>query len=151
MSASRNIAAAFSAVTAPAAALPAPVAPLAPTDRLVEFVESCETVMQVACDRAAELLPGVAVDDPAAMLKAFLTYVACAAPDHEDPAQLTAWLARCQPRLWSLLGFQRPPSLTTVELAFSLLCDRGHQAAELRALVAAVECFASAKLLAELG
>lgn len=130
MAASRNFAAAFSAVTAPAAP-PAPrVVPLMPTERLVEFVASCETVMHVAFDdpAAAELLPGVAVGDQSAVLKAFLTYVACVAPQHEDPEQLTDWLARCQPRLWRALGFKRAPSTTTLELAFSLLCDRSHQA-----------------------
>lgn len=153
MSASRDFAAAFGAVGI-AAVIPTPrVVPLMPTDRLVEFIESCETVMQVAFDdpAAAELMPGVAVSDQASVLKAFLTYVACVAPNHEDPAQLAAWLDRCQPRLWSALGFRRPPTTTTVELAFSLLVDRAHQAPELRALVAAVECFASADLLAELG
>lgn len=153
MSGSRNFAAAFSAVTKPAAPGPNRVVALAPTDRLVEFVESCETVMQVVFDDpgTAELMPGVAVVEQAALLKAFLAYVACVAPQHEDPEQLTRWLARCQPRLWAALGFKRPPAATTVELAFSLLCDRNHQAPELRALVAAVECFASANLLRELG
>jgi hypothetical protein len=153
MAASRNFAAAFGAVTAAAAVSTPRVVPLMPTDRLVEFVESCETVMEVSFEdpAAAELLPGVAVGEQAAVLKAFLTYVACVAPHHEDPEQLAGWLARCQPRLWTTLGFKRAPSTTMLELAFSLLCDRGHQAPELRALVAAVECFASAKLLQELG
>lgn len=100
---------------------------------------------------ADELLPGIDVAQPVAMLKAFLLFLVTEAlhanSDNIDGELVTAWHGRVTPRLWTLLGFRPEPSLLTVQLAFSLLGESEHLAPEMRALVWAVGDFAACGLM----
>jgi hypothetical protein len=149
----RNPAAAFAAVMSPAVPLPAPRGRIAASQPVEDFVEACDSAIDLAFDDVdeADLTPGVDVEDPRAMLKAYLLFLAAGAPygDGEayDAGDVDDWFEMVTPRVWSLLGFARPPAHLMVGLAFSLLGARDHQAPELRALIWAVRDFAASNLM----
>ena len=151
MAASRNFPAAFAAATALARPLPAPASPIVASDTVAEFIDACDTAIGLVLPATGELLPGVDVEQPAPMLMAYLLFLVNegvhADCDAVDSARIKDWHARVAPRVWSLLGFRREPSLLTVQLAFSLLGQHAHVAAELRALVWAVGDFAASGLM----
>jgi hypothetical protein len=92
-------------------------------------------------------MPGVHVAHQRELLNAYLLFVASDATNEDDPDRLANWYARMTADVWKLLGFSQRPSLLTLELAFSLLEQRDHQAPELRALILAVRFFGGADLL----
>jgi hypothetical protein len=151
MAASRNFPAAFAAATALARPLPAPASRIVASDTVAEFIDACDSAVVRGLPDAGELLPGVDVAEPVEMLKAYLLFLAgegvTCNSDAIDSARVKDWHARVTPRVWSLLGFRREPSLLTVQLAFSLLGQHAHVAAEMRALVWAVGDFAAIGLM----
>jgi len=151
MTASRNFPAVFAAATAAARPLPTSASRVVASDSLVEFIEACDTAIGLVLPAPAELLPGVDVEQPAAMLMAYLLFLVNkgvhADCDAVDGARVKDWYERVSARVWERVGFRRTPSLLQVQLAFSLLGESQHLAAELRALVWAVGDFAATGLL----
>jgi hypothetical protein len=153
MSASRNFAAAFAAVTQVAQPLPPPSSRVVASDLVTDFVDACDTAIELAFEdpSAADLTPGLDIEEPAAMLKAYLLFLACWAPysngeDH-NAAEVDDWFELVTPRVWQMLGFRARPTRLSLGLAFSLLGGREHQAPELRALMWAVRDFAASGLM----
>jgi hypothetical protein len=116
------------------------------TNLVAEFIDVCLCAIDVAFD-GRELLPDVAVEEPRQMLLAYLLYLAATAPDDADPSRLADWLAHVDRGTWRLLHFSRAPRRLDIELAFSLIGRRQHQAPELRGLIALVQLLAGAELL----
>lgn len=146
-------AAAFANVFSPARPVAAPAGrPAALVGmRVMEFLAACEAA--VGTDRLAsdDLLPGVDVEQPGAVLLAYLLFLATEAltPNAEQLTgdRVADWHRRLPPTAWKAMGFTRPPGLLALQLAFSLLADIQHLAAEVRALVWAVGDFAAIGLL----
>jgi hypothetical protein len=150
-----NHLAAFNAVTQPAAvrrSLPR----IGASEHIEDFIEALDNALDLAFAGvdAADLTPGVDIEHPAAMLKAYLLFLvgrgAMAGDDSIDASDFDDWSEQVAPGVWRLLGFPRPPALLTVALAFSVLGNPQHQAPELRALIWAVGDFASSNLLPSL-
>lgn len=119
------------------------------TDYVAEFIEVCESAIEVAYGddvASAEFAPGVAVSAPLPMLLAYLLYLAAAAPD-DTPERVSDWYAHVDRVTWERLGFATAPARLEVELAFSLMGRHEHQAPELRSLIAFVEFLAGADML----
>jgi hypothetical protein len=147
----RNFAAAFAAVTQAARPLPTLSLPVIASNPVAEFIEACDSALAYCVPDAGELLPGIDVDQPEAMLKAFLLFLAnqgLTSNSEDIDAQLVKdWHARVAPRVWLLLGFPRDPGLLSVQLAFSLLGQQQHVAGDARAFVWAVGDFAAIGLM----
>jgi len=153
----RDIPGAFDAVMRPAAASPLSVGPAVaavappsdPVDYVAEFVDVCDAAIDIAFDEppTPDLLPGLAVEQPLAMLKAYLLYLAATAPHDQKPGRLEDWFEHVDVATWRKLGFERRPARLHVELAFALAREREHQAPELRGLIALVELLSGAALL----
>lgn len=121
-------------------------------DLVEDFIHACEHALTLAFDADnPDVTPGVEVDQPRAMLKAYLlflaTWGAMAGDERLDAADVNDWGQSVTPAVWQLLGFDRPPTLLSIGLAFSLLGNRQHQAPELRALIWAVGDFAACNLM----
>jgi hypothetical protein len=149
---SRNFAAAFNAVTRTAAPSPPRDARVLATELIAHFIDACDSALDLAFDEpgVAELLPGVDVAQPAAMLKAYLLFLATEsrAAGGPVPGAVEGWYERVTPMGGRLLGFgERAPAKMMVGLAFSLIGEREHQAPELRALIWLVGDLAGCKLL----
>lgn len=148
----RNYRAAFNAVTRAAAPLPSPAARVGDGELVAEFIGVCDAALDLAFDdpREAVLAPDVDVPQPGSFIKAYLLFLAtegiCPNADVE-PGTFEAWFERVSPAVWSLLGFEQPPSRMMVGLAFSLLGQREHQAPELRALIWALGELAAVNLM----
>lgn len=153
MAAGRNFAAAFAAVTQGAQPLPATTSRVVASDPVVDFVAACDAAVDLAFDdpSAADFTPGLDVEEPAAMLKAYLLFLACWYPfsrgEDFDASAVDDWFEHVTPPVWRLLGFRAPPTRLSLGLAFSLLGEREHQAPELRALLWAVRDFAASGLM----
>jgi hypothetical protein len=151
MSANTNFRAAFASVTQAARPLPATTSPIVASDLVAEFIEACDSALNCCIPDARELLPGIDVDQPDSMLKAFLLFLAnqgLTSNSADIDAELVKdWHARVAPRVWLLLGFPREPGLLTVQLAFSLLGHQHHVAGDARGLVWAVGDFAAIGLM----
>lgn len=153
MSASRNFAAAFAAVTQAAQPLPPTTSRVVASDLVADFIDACDTAIGLAFDdpTTADLTPGLDVEEPAAMLKAYLLFLASWSPhagrESFDAADVDDWFEAVTPRVWLLLAFRSQPSRLAIGLAFSLLGDAEHQAPELRALLWAVRDFAASGLM----
>lgn len=151
MAANRNYAAAFNAVTAMAAPLPAPAASIVASENVAEFIDACDSAICCGMAVGADPLPGVDVEKPWAMFKAYLLLLAnegvMTQSDTIDGELIKNWYVRVAPNVWRLLEFDRAPSLLTVQLAFSLLNEHGRLAAEMRALTWAVGDFAASGLM----
>lgn len=120
------------------------------TDYLAEFVDVCTAAIEVAFGRTLErcnVAPGVAVPTPLPMLLAYLLYLASTAPADEDPDRFADWFGHVERATWRRLGFTDAPARLEVELAFTLLRERAHQAPELHGLIALVEFLAGAGLI----
>jgi hypothetical protein len=149
----RNYAAAFNSVTRAAVPLPAPVSRVVGSDAVAQFIDICDTALDLAFDEpgSAVLLPDVDVPTPEAVLKAYLLFLATEGihPEAEaGPARFDAWYERVTPPVWRLLGFEDdPPAKLVLSMAFSLLGQREHQAPEVRALIWALGDLASCNLL----
>jgi len=147
MAANRNFIAAFNSVTAAASPLPAPVKYVVASDSIAEFIDSCDSAICCGMAVGADPLPGVDVERPWSMFKAYLLLLAneglTPQSDALDSKLIKDWHARVTARVWRLLEFDGEPSLLTVQLAFSLLSEHGHLAPEMRALAWAVGDFAA--------
>lgn len=153
MSSSRNFRALFNAATHSAAPPPLRVSRLVASDVVAQFVEACDTAIDLAFDTpgATELLPGVDVAMPFELLKAYLLFLAteglCCASDIEAGV-CEAWFEGVTSHVWKLLGFaERAPAKMTVQLAFTLIGQREHQAPELRALIWAIGDLAASNVM----
>jgi len=148
-----SLAATSGSARQPVASLPSASFRIVETDVVIAFVAACDAAVDLAFDTPgiAELLPGVDVAPKAALLKAFLLFLATEgriAGEHIEVADSDGWYARLDPEVWALLGFGgRAPGTVTVALAFSLLGKRQHQAPELRALIWLVGELAARNLL----
>jgi hypothetical protein len=128
----------------------APVARQAPTDFVAEFIDVCTAAIEVAFGRSlsrCDVAPGVAVEQRLPLLLAYLLYLASTAPDDADADRLADWFSHVDRATWKRLGFDERPSRLHVELAFTLLRERAHQAPQLHGLIALVEFLAGAGLL----
>lgn len=116
---------------------------------MAEFIDVCTSAIEVAYGRDpanVDVAPGVTVPAPLPMLLAYLLYLASTAPD-DDLERLADWFAHVDRPTWKRLGFAQAPPRLHVELAFSLMAQRQHQAPELYSLIALVELLAGADLL----
>jgi hypothetical protein len=151
MTANRNFVAAFAAVNQNAQPLVRPASLIVASDTVAEFIDACDSAIVCGLPIDGDPLPGVDVEQPWSMLKAYLLFLAnegvMSDSDAIDGERVKDWHARVAPRVWSLFGFHREPSLLTVELAFSLVCDHEHVAAGMRALVWGVGEFAAIGLM----
>lgn len=143
----------FNRVTAAAAPRqPGPASRVSSSERVAEFIGVCDVALDLAFDdpREAVLAPDVDVPQPGSFIKAYLLFLTtegiCPTADVE-PGSFDAWYERVSPAVWSLLGFEQPPSKMMVGLTFSLLGQREHQAPELRALIWALGELAAVNLM----
>jgi len=146
-----NPVAAFAAVMRPAAPLPLVRSLVVANETMVEFIDACDSALCCGPPTVGELLPGIDVEQPAAMLKAYLLLLAneglMSEGESIDVALVKSWHARVTPRVWTLLGFAHEPGLLQLQLAFSLHGRDEHIAGELRAFFWAVGEFAAIGLM----
>lgn len=132
---------------------PPPGRVLGATSAVADFIDACDTALDCAWDGSAthDLMPGVPVEAKAAVLKAFLLFLATegvVANGDVDPDRFDRWYERVTAEVWELLGFaQRPPAKMTFALAFSLAAEHEHQAPEVRAVIWLVGDLAACRLL----
>jgi len=144
----------FSTVMGAARATPATPRPPAMSDSLGEFIDACDSAIELAFNdpASADPLPGVDVPRAASVLKAYLLFLASERTfaDSEVGAEAFERFYECLPaEVWRQLGFgNQPPAKMKLALAFSLIGQREHQAPELRGVIWLIGDLAASGLLA---
>lgn len=143
---------AFNNLSRTAVQLPSPRAQVVRSQPMEAFIEVCGAALDLAFDDpgSAELMPGVDIEEPLAVVKAYLLFLANVGlmPTSETSADVyDDWHETVTEPVWKLLGFERKPPTMALGMAFMLLAQREHQAPELRALIWAVGELAAARLL----